>query len=294
MYLLRQPGQTYTVGGRKFLLEQRLGQGAFGEVFKVREENSGDVYALKVMKMKDGRKPDLEREVNALKNAVSHENIVTLYDSERNDGQALILMEFCAGGNLNTRLDQSGITENLKLRWMRELSSAMSFLHSKGIVHRDLKPENVLLTSSDSIKLADFGLAREFAALTQQGNGSDQHLVNYMTMYMTSQYGTPVWMAPEVLKSHYTEKADIFTLGAIFFTIQTGSFIIYEGKKYFVAFVTVRGKNVGLGQAMYYDQSVKLHLDNISPQSIRDLIEKMTKYDPKERPNARDVLAKLK
>jgi len=289
--------RAFQIGQRKYLAEKRLGEGAFGEVFKVQDQgNRGNIYALKVMKINNTKELEqLKREINALKNGVHHENIVTLYDYSFDKKQGLLLMEYCDGGNLNSRFARLGITEDLKLVWMRELSDAIRFLHSKNIVHRDLKPENILLTSADSIKLADFGLAREYAALKQDGGATDEQLMSYMTSYyMGTKCGTYPWMAPEVFDYHYTEKADIFSLGAIFYAIQTGTFITIRGERYYVALVTVRGSYLGIGQAMHDDPSVKLPLENIYPRSRRELIEDMTNYNPNERPTASEVLTNVK
>jgi len=245
---------TFKIGKRSFLTEKKLGQGAFGTVYKVRERlgsGGSGIYALKeIYVTRDGDFQSVLREIDTLKQCASHENIISIFDVGFVAGhsQVLILMEYCEGGNLNSRLAQT-ICSNQKdrdLQWMSELADAVSFLHSQDIVHRDLKPENVLLTSSDSIKLGDFGLAREYTALKQQagrGIASDQTLVSYMTdYYMGYGVGTPFWIAPEVHEDRYNEKADVFSLGAIFFTIHTREYKWSNtGEKYFGAFVQVNG-----------------------------------------------------
>lgn len=229
--------QTLAIGHRSFSLKKLLGHGAFGEVFKVRDKVNGAVLALKVINIiVPCQVSQLRREVETLKDCVHHENIVTLYGVdflEWDDWmKGLILMEYCNEGNLNTRLGEPGITDDLELQWMRELSSAIEFLHSKGIVHRDLKPQNILLTSYDSIKLADFGLARKFTTLQQEISASESLMT---ALYMETQCGTVVCMAPEVFQSHYTEKADIFSLGYILY-YPNGSVYCYWRRKNLLSF----------------------------------------------------------
>ncbi|XP_028512608.1 CBL-interacting serine/threonine-protein kinase 2-like isoform X2 [Exaiptasia diaphana] len=186
---------SFTLGKRNLWQETNLGEGAFGQVFKVREQGSSQLFALKNIDVSGEKIESLQsREVNMLARCTKHQHIVTLYDVKIVGSQALILMEYCSGGNLNKRLARAGITEDRKLRWMSELADAIRFLHSQDIVHRDLKPENVFLTSTDSIKLGDFGLAREYTALKQgDETASDQDYVSYMKMYfMSLKRKTPV------------------------------------------------------------------------------------------------------
>ena len=87
----------------------------------------------------------------------------------------MILTEYCNGGNLNEHLSRPSVNwENRK--WIREIADALAFLHSSEIVHRDLKPDNVLLTAAEDVKVADFGLAREYSVFHSRG----QHLCKFI------------------------------------------------------------------------------------------------------------------
>ena len=106
------------------------------------------------------------------------------------------------------------------------------------MVHRDLKPENVLLNRRGNVKLADFGLAREYIALrrvdARRNDGSWMQM--FVQYYMDSDVGSPYWLAPECFTGHYTEKADVFSLGLLFFAILKRDYIESNRKAYYGAF----------------------------------------------------------
>lgn len=134
-----------------------------------------------------------------------------------------ILTEFYVGGNLNERLHRPS-SDLMNFKWMRQMTAGLAFLHSKNIAHRDLKPENVLLTATEDVKLADFGLAREFVVVlnAEARLTDDSWIGEYAKHYMSSEAGTVSWMAPEVFKHRYTEKADVsFPWRPLFFHSRT-------------------------------------------------------------------------
>ena len=180
-----------------------------------------------------------------------------------------ILTEYCVGGTLNERLHRPS-SEEENFKWIRQMAAALAFLHSRSVVHRDLKADNVLLTATEVAKLADFGLAREFIALRQievyGGDGS--WVTSYERYYMTSGTGPIPWVAPEFFDGHYTEKADVFSLGTLFFAILERDSIMFMGKAIYGAFKNVQGKGkVGNGYACIKieTQSFNSHLVQKDP-----------------------------
>ena len=211
-------GERINVGRISLCVERELGSGAFGTVYKVSDSRQ-KVYALKTVVCQNlSSIRSVIREVETSKKA-NHERIVQIIEADsyklRSGGSMfLILTEFCSGGDLNTRLNSSSTRETNR-KWMYQISEALAYLHSLNppIVHRDLKADNVLLADqqSEDLKLGDFGLAREYLAL----KNNDDSAQSAQMYYMTSGVGPIHWMAPEFYHQHYTEKADVFSLGGI-------------------------------------------------------------------------------
>ena len=287
-------------------IKRPLGSGAFGDVYKVKDEETGMKYALKDVVHQSKESLAEMKEIDKLRQ-ISHANVVTLiardWRSDVDGPHELILMEYCAGGTLNERLDRPS-SNIVKLKWMKQGASALDCLHKQIVVHRDLKTENVLLTETEDIKLADFGLARPFIALktnTRSWFSTDPLLAKY---YMNSHVGTPHWMAPEVFKGHYTEKADVFSLGAIFFAILQRDCVDLKGKRFYGAFHRVAVspfsvETVGLGYAMaeYSGQNniIQAAFSNGAQGSntMNSITLAALQKEAKERPTAAEVHRRL-
>ena len=292
----------FKVGDKVLSIQQRLGNGAFGVVYKVRDEKSLIEYALKdILCSGDSENLNASREVETLKK-ISHENVIAVVGADQQrDAQGshmLILTEYCPGGNLNERLTRPS-SEKMNLKWMSELAAGLSYLHSVNVIHRDLKPENVLLTATDNVKLADFGLAREFIALKQTKAQRDDGswMTTYIQYYMESVLGTPYWMAPEVFYGHYTEKADVFSLGVLFFAILERDFIECDRKKFYGAFTLVSGAGkIGLGYAMAkHDPTIVIEFSGQAQGSgdQQRIALDALKYRSSDRPNAQQIFNRL-
>ena len=233
------------------------------------------------------------REINSLVKA-KHENIVQIMGVDTcvisSRVHFLLLTEFCSGGDLNARLDRSSSYER-EMQWLEQLSSALSYLHSCNppIVHRDLKAENVLLVDSvsENLKLADFGLAREYGMCERAS--INPHGVSYMT----SQVGTPYWMAPEVFSFQYTEKADIFSLGVMFYAILARHSIQFGSKRLYGVFVNIPGRGaLGIGMAMLVlNQKLEVPFSSSfrGCEIMKNLIKTMLEQNYELRPTAGQI-----
>ncbi len=140
---------------------------------------------------------------------MDHPNIVRIFDLGVGDDHAHIAMEYLAGGDLRGKID-SGIPERAAVQYLRQISSALSAIHSNGVLHRDLKPGNIMLRKDGSIALIDFGLAKK---IRLEGEITDKGEI----------FGTPYYMSPEQGHGNgVDERSDIYSLGVIFYEMLTG------------------------------------------------------------------------
>ena len=157
-------GNTGKLCPEDFELLRVVGQGAFGKVFQVRKKDTGEVFAMKVMKKDRVLEKDHGEYVRAERNALTavvHPYIVTLRYSFQTSKKLYLVLDFINGGHLFFQLYRAGVfEEELARLYTAELVSAITHLHALGFVHRDLKPENVLLDSHGHVKVTDFGLAK--------------------------------------------------------------------------------------------------------------------------------------
>ena len=183
-----------------------IGSGKFSEVRRA-YDNLGKLIAIKCVKLSFVRNQLhlLKREISILRN-IDHENVIKLYSVYQDLDYLYLVMEYCSGGNLQDRLQKAGVMpEYLAKKLARELLSALSYLHKQNVGHRDLKPENILFTEDGVAKIADFGFAR--------------HIKEARSL---STVGTPLYIAPEIIKGAYNTKCDIWSLGVTLFLSMLG------------------------------------------------------------------------
>ena len=295
---MMQQGMILQCGNTRLRIQDTLGSGAFGVVYKVQDVATSNFYALKsVLCCNTSSLQNVIHEAEMLKQ-ISHPNIIAILGTGRLNGNQdctgiLLLTEYCPGGNLNQWLPRQS-TNQTNLKWMRQIPDAVSHLHSRNVVHRDLKPDNVLLTATEDVKLGDFGLARQYIALTRT-----QVQNNYAPYYMQSEVGTKYYMAPEVFSSRgYSAKADVFSLGVLLYAILERDHVIIGGKAYYGAFVAIPNLpgRIGLGFALgTINPSFNIEFSSSSNYfgSLQILIRQALNYDPHNRPTAQQVYQSL-
>ena len=179
-----------------------IGSGTYGEVFQAKVKNTGEIAALKSIKIEAGDDFNIVQQEIAILAECKHDNIVGYYGSYFKGGKLWIAMEYCGGGSLQDIYQKFGpIPEDAIAFVSRETLRGLEYLHKSNMMHRDIKGANLLLTNDGDVKLADFGIS---ATLT-------------MTMKRKSFIGTPYWMAPEVAavekKGGYNFQCDIWAVG---------------------------------------------------------------------------------
>jgi HAMP domain-containing protein/tRNA A-37 threonylcarbamoyl transferase component Bud32 len=201
----------------RYQVECLAGEGATAMVYRARDPEIGRTVAIKVLKQEAFVDQDylnrFQREAQSA-GAISHPNIVTIYDVGKVADVPYITMEFLDEQSLKELL-ASGTRLPFKsvVRIAIQLASALDYAHQRGVIHRDVKPANILLIGGgETVKLTDFGIAR------MQGGGDLQRTEVGLVM------GTPQYMSPEQVAGHIVDgRSDLFSLGSILYELLTGS-----------------------------------------------------------------------
>ncbi|MEQ8768543.1 MAG: protein kinase, partial [Planctomycetota bacterium] len=203
-----------TIFAGQYEIEERLGEGSYGQVFRARDLELDRAVAIKILRA--GRfagAGELDRFSREARSAaqLKHPGIVLLYGiGQTEDGLHFLVEELIAGRSLQAYLEEERPDPAAAARLTLEMASALAYAHGRGIVHRDLKPSNVLLDERGHPHLADFGLAKH------QSEDSD------MTPDGLA-LGTPGYMSPEQVRgANVDERSDVFALGVILYELLTG------------------------------------------------------------------------
>ena len=202
-----------------------LGSGGMGEVYKGRDARLGRDIAIKVLPDAFSANPDrltrFEQEARAAA-ALSHPNIVAVYDVGHHDGFPFIVSELLDGETLRDRLASGPLPVRRAVEYGVHIAHGLAAAHERGIVHRDLKPENIFITVDGRVKILDFGLAK----LTES-----EPVVSFASALPTTPaqtnsgvvLGTAGYMSPEQVRGLAADyRSDIFAFGAILYEMLSG------------------------------------------------------------------------
>lgn len=253
-----------------------LAQGLNSKIFQVRKLDSGTEFAVKVFDKRLVMNKDLDsllvrNEVTLLRMA-EHPNLIRMVELYEGDTYIYCVMDFCKGKRLFDEVSEKrSLPEGYALKVLRKVLEALVWLHSKHIVHRDVKLENILFRGKslqEGLCLVDLG----FAVVVDE---AQKILPNC---------GTPGYTAPEVLlKQPYDTKADVFSLGVVFYIMLTGrepfaapteKLVVEKNRACKINFSFAE---MGLG---------------FTPLTV-DLLRRMLAFDPRNRPTSSECLAHL-
>jgi eukaryotic-like serine/threonine-protein kinase len=201
-----------------------LGAGGMGEVYRARDRKLDRDVAVKVLPQTVANDPDslarFEREAKSVA-ALSHPNILAIYDFGSQDGVAYAVTELLEGETLRGKLDGSPVSQRQAVDWALQIAKGLSAAHGKGVVHRDLKPDNVFVTKDGHVKILDFGLAKRVDE-TQPDEKTSAPTGTGHTQPGTVM-GTMGYMSPEQLRGLPVDhRSDIFSFGAILYELLSG------------------------------------------------------------------------
>ncbi|GAA1232779.1 hypothetical protein JOF42_000745 [Microbacterium phyllosphaerae] len=254
----------------RYLLHDRVGRGGMATVYRADDTHLGRTVAIKMIHESQGPVASIERAhtEKALLASLSHPSLVTLHDAQLAPGRPqYLVMEFVDGPTLAERMAAGPLPPQDVARLTRDLAEGLTAVHGAGIVHRDVKPSNVLLARGRAgrpfaAKLADFGIACTLG---------DPRLTTPGIVL-----GTLTYMAPEQLRDAEPGTAvDIFSLGLILIEALSG---------------TPGYASLGSGRAAAIARLMNPPtISETVPREWRDLLERMTRLEPEERPDAIDV-----
>lgn len=196
-----------------YQIEEELGRGGMGVVYKAVQVKLGRPVALKMILAQHAQGEELERFASEGEAVArfQHPNIVQIYEVGETDGRPYFSLEYVEGGSLEDKLGGKPMAWKPAAELLVVLAHAMQAAHARGIVHRDLKPANILLSKDGTPKVTDFGIAKRLDAIKQTQTGKI--------------LGTPCYMAPEQALGRSDQvgpATDIYALGAILYDALTG------------------------------------------------------------------------
>ena len=252
---------------KDFILTEKLGQGTYATVYKAyKKGNTRDIVAIKCVKKSSLSKSSTEnllREIEILK-SLNHRHIVELKDFQWDDNNIFLILEYCSGGDLSTYIRRyRRLPENVARKFLRQLASALQYIHDKNISHMDLKPQNLLIESKDNLvlKVGDFGFAQYL--LGKEGHDNLR--------------GSPLYMAVEMFSSEsYDASVDLWSTGVILFETLFG----------YAPFASATFEELEL--KILSNDDIKIpEKPNVTPK-CKDLLQRLLQRNPSQRISFQD------
>src|SRR6266849_4216803 len=202
-----------------------LGKGGMGEVYRAHDSRLGREVAIKVLPEASTTDPDrlrrFELEAKAV-GALSHPNLLAVFDTGRHEGAPFVVFELLEGETLRARLGGTALPPAEALDYALQIARGLAAAHDKGVVHRDLKPDNLFVTRDGRVKILDFGLAKLRPPLDPGDIGAETRTASVDTEAHTM-LGTVGYMSPEqIRRSAADHRSDIFSFGAVLYEMLAG------------------------------------------------------------------------
>ena len=203
-------GKPYKELGQEYKQGIEIGEGGFGKVRTIIHKKTGQLRAMKLIKK--SKEFNLDEIENLM--LLNHPNILKLYEYYYDEEENIyIITEYIRGEELFNKIQEvHRFSEEEAAIIIKSVLQAIAYCHSRGIIHRDLKPENILIPTGSSkidytlLKIIDFG-----ASVLKKDDGK-----------ISFRFGTPYYIAPEVLEESYNEKCDVWSIGVILYLLLIG------------------------------------------------------------------------
>ena len=251
-----------------------LGDGGFGIKYLVQSKKTKENFVIKAIDLDDLEEKAriLMEQEGFILQKLSHPNIIKCIDSKILNNKVYIIMEYADDGDLKAKIKQHKqknipFKEENIINWFIEICEAVNYVHKQKIIHRDLKPNNIFLMKDNHIKLGGFAIAKILNADESQTN---------------TQIGTQLYLSPEIVKGEsYDYRIDIWDLGVILYEMICFK-NPFEAKSISTSYMNiVKGK------------IPEIENKNVSNELI-ELIYKILKVNPLERPEIEEIVKKCK
>ena len=205
-----------------YTIEDRIGQGGMGVVYRATDTRLGRVVAIKVIAADAAgsrdRRDRFLREARAA-SALNHPNIVTIHEVDHANGIDFLVMELVGGRPLNEIIPRTGLPLERAIELAEQIANALATAHASGIVHRDVKPTNIVISASGQAKMLDFGLAKVLAPPDPAADTMTAAPATELGVVV----GTIAYMSPEQAQGRpISDRSDIFSFGAVLYEMLAG------------------------------------------------------------------------
>ena len=255
-----------------------ISSGSFGKVIKAIKLSTNEEVAIKIIK-KNTYNSSLKEEIKILKNC-EHKNILKFIDYIETNSKFFIIMELLKGGTLkNFILNNKNLSEEKISIIIKQILSAVNYLHNKNICHRDIKPENIMFkdNSYSELKLIDFGLS----------------IKNFYDLGEKDYCGTFRYMAPEILENKiYNKKIDLFSVGIILYELISNGVHPFINENNNV-FDSENNNKKKINIKKYVDDIKNFNVNKINgkiSKNFEDFLHRLLEYEPFYRLNAHEAL----
>ncbi|KAK4478179.1 hypothetical protein RD792_017461 [Penstemon davidsonii] len=283
----------YPLDSNCYKILHEIGRGVSAIVYKaICLPMNSSIVAIKAIDLEKSRSDfdNVRREAKTM-TLLSHPNILKAHCSFTAGTRLWVVMPFMSGGSLQSIMSSNfpdGLSEPCIATILKEILSALSYLHGQGHLHRDIKSGNILIDSNGHIKLADFGVSASIYEWNYFSCGQNSSSTSSSLMF-TDVAGTPYWMAPEVIHSHtgYSFKADIWSFGITALELAYGRPPLSHlpPSKSLIMKITKRFRF-----SDHYDEKTGENKKKKFSKSFKDMVGSCLDQDPSRRPSAEKLL----